>query len=325
MADWRMANDLLDGFERGERMNPGDAARLITVVFEACGLPVTDSGFMESERGADLYLETELDGARNRIGVEVKYRSGLADRESVQQLMAFRQMQHFQRSVVVSRTGFTPAALRLATANGIGAVDLLTPADLRNWLSKHQPQATPDLSVDQMIRTYMRALAKRVAQAPQELASLEWRDLERVLREVFEGIGFDTRLTRSGKDGGFDLELTQDQDGRRATYLVEVKHWTEQKPGAAHVRKLVQVTVARGATAGLMLSTSGFASTVYSGLAEIDAPIRLGAGDKVVSLCRAYYRLDSALWVEARDLEETLFEDTRALGRLPTGDARHRP
>ena len=54
----------------------------------------------------------------------------------------------------------------------------------------------------------MRELARRLALHPEELPTVEWRDLERILRETFEGIGFDTKLTRSTKDGGFDLELT---------------------------------------------------------------------------------------------------------------------
>lgn len=315
MADWDLALALLERFERGERMLPADATKMVSAVFSACGSPVVDSGFMESERGVDLYIETTLSGRPQRLGVEVKYSRGPADEASVRQLLALRSFDHFDRSLIVSRAGFTPAALRLATANEVGMLDLLAPADLRNWLAKHAPQQAPDQSVDHVIRASMKALALRIAQVPAELASLEWRDLERVLREVFDGLGFDTRLTRSGKDGGFDLELIQVRNGEKSTYLIEVKHWTAQKPGLAHLKKLVQVTASRRASAGVLLSTSGFASTVYAGLAEISAPVRLGDGEKVVSLCKAYYRLDSAIWVEATDLESTLFDGTVSAGR----------
>lgn len=86
-------------------------------------------------------------------------------------------------------------------------------------------------------------------QHPDELATVEWRDLERLLREVFEGIGFHVILTRPSKDGGFDLELTATERGQKQVYLVEVKHWSEQKPGTVHVRKLIKVTASRKATA----------------------------------------------------------------------------
>lgn len=257
-----------------------------------------------------MFIETKLDGEPQRISVEVKYNRGPAGEASVRQLLAFRNHAHIDRAMIISRSGFTPGALRLANDSGVGIIDLLSPNDLRNWLTKHAPQVRPDQSAEVIIRGAMKALAKLIAEHPEQLAMLEWRDLERVLREVFEGLGFDTQLTRAGKDGGFDLELAILKDGAKAVYLVEVKHWKDQKPGLMHLKKLVQVTASKQATAGLLLSTSGFTTTLYQGFAKLSAPVRLGHGSKVVSLCQAYYRLDSALWVEAKDLEDAFFEGT---------------
>lgn len=310
MADWKRASEMLDRFERDEKLYPADAEKLVAEVFRACGHPVADCGFVESDRGVDMFLETKVDGAPHRISVEVKYSRGPAGEASVRQLLAFREQTPIDRAMIVSRSGFTSGALRLAADSGVGLIDLLSPRDLRNWLQKHAPQAQPDKSAEIIIRGAMKALAKLIAEHPEQLAKLEWRDLERVLREAFEGLGFDTKLTRSGKDGGFDLELSMLKDGTKAVYLVEVKHWTDQKPGPQHLKKLVHVTASKQATAGVLLSTSGFTKTLYEGFAKLSAPVRLGDGAKVVSLCQAYYRLDSALWIEAKDLEETLFEGT---------------
>ena len=79
-----------------------------------------------------------------------------------------------------------------------------------------------DLPVVAIVAEFSRALARRLALSPGELADVEWRDLERLLAEVCGALGFETILTRSGKDGGFDLELRADGN----TYLVEVKHWS---------------------------------------------------------------------------------------------------
>lgn len=316
MTDWTRASALLDRFERDGAMVPADAEKLISEIFRACGHIVTDSGFAESDRGVDLFIETDLDGAAQRIAVEVKYGSGPAGEKSIHQLLAFRQVEHVHRTMIVARAGFTPSALRLAAENGVGVIDLLSPSDLRNWLAKHAPGAKTGASAELIIRTAMKALARLIAVAPKELAKLEWRELEKVLREVFEGIGFDTSLTRAGKDGGFDLELTAINNGETATYLVEVKHWVDQKPGPNHLKKLVHVAASKKATGALLLSTSGFTTTLYEGFAEISTPVRLGDGAKVVSLCKAFYRLESALWVEARDLEDTLFADTLSPDRV---------
>lgn len=310
MADWNRASALLNHFEREDKISPADAEKLVAEVFRACGHPVTNTGFAESDHGVDMFIETKLDGEPQRISVEVKYNRGPAGEASVRQLLAFRNHAHIDRAMIISRSGFTPGALRLANDSGVGIIDLLSPNDLRNWLTKHAPQVRPDQSAEVIIRGAMKALAKLIAEHPEQLAMLEWRDLERVLREVFEGLGFDTQLTRSGKDGGFDLELATLKDGAKAVYLVEVKHWTDQKPGLMHLKKLVQVTASKQATAGLLLSTSGFTKTLYQGFAKLSAPVRLGDGSKVVSLCQAYYRLDSALWVEAKDLEDAFFEGT---------------
>ena len=100
-------------------------------------------------------------------------------------------------------------------------------------LKRYQVDITPTQPVERstlspvefIVREAMRTLAGEIARNPDSLNQIEWRDLERVLREVFEELGFDTELTRPGKDGGFDLKLTCVEDQITSTFLVEVKHW----------------------------------------------------------------------------------------------------
>jgi len=311
MDDWKLATSLLDRFEQGEIELPGEAQELVAALFRACGYPVTDTGFVESDRGADLFLDALVEGTPTRVAVEVKYRGRAADEASIAQLLAMRESNHVGRVIVVSRAGFTSSALRLARDNGVGIVDLLSPSDLRNWLAKHAPNHERRSSVELLIRTAMKALARQIAETPWELASVEWRDLERVLREVFEQLGFRTKLTRPGKDGGFDLELALSTETGEATYLVEVKHWADQKPGPKHLEKLVEVTASRQATGGVLLSTSGFSGTFYKGFARISAPIRIGDGAKVVALCKTYFRFSSEIWMEEPNPVELLLEGTQ--------------
>nr|WP_312163580.1 restriction endonuclease [Phenylobacterium sp.] len=166
MADWKRASEMLDRFERDEKLYPADAEKLVAEVFRACGHPVADSGFVESDRGVDMFLETKVDGAPHRISVEVKYSRGPAGEASVRQLLAFREQTPIDRAMIVSRSGFTSGALRLAADSGVGLIDLLSPGDLRNWLQKHAPQAQPDKSAEIIIRGAMKALAKLIAEIP---------------------------------------------------------------------------------------------------------------------------------------------------------------
>jgi hypothetical protein len=77
--------------------------------------------------------------------------------------------------------------------------------------------------VGAILRRSMREIARRIAASPGELAALEWRDLERILFEVFDTLGYKACLTRPAKDGAYDLRL--EAEGR--IYFVEVKHWSQ--------------------------------------------------------------------------------------------------
>lgn len=158
----------------------------------------------------------------------------------------------------------------------------------------------------------MRECAELIARNAMELHNVDWRDLERILREVFEGIGFETVLTRSAKDGGFDLELSTISHGEKAVYLVEVKHWSDpDRPGRGVLKDFVKVVVSREATKGLLLSSSGFTNNIYSGVSEVERQhVRLGGRSKIIGLCRTYYRLGTEIWLADDTLPQLLFEET---------------
>ena len=67
VADWKRASEMLDRFEREEKLHPADAEELVAKVFRACGHPVADTGFVESDRGVDMFVETKVGGAPHRI------------------------------------------------------------------------------------------------------------------------------------------------------------------------------------------------------------------------------------------------------------------
>lgn len=305
---------LLDRFEAGGLAAPAEAERLVVEIFEACSLTVAEKGFVESDKGVDCFVRTNVDGKLRTVGVDVKGGKQPADVTAVAQAFHLRASQAFDRVMVISRSGFSTEALQRAEEVGLGQIDLFDLPDLRNWLWKQVEPENVEKAYDQIVRAAMRNLARLIAADPEALASLEWRELEKVLRETFEGIGFDTKLTRPGKDGGFDLELATTENGQKRIYLVEVKHWTDKKPGPSHLKKFVKITASKRAAGGLLLSTSGFAGTICSGILECSAPVRLGERDKVVALCRTYYRLQSALWTEENDLQKTLFSGTRVIG-----------
>ena len=177
------------------------------------------------------------------------------------------------------------------------------------------PKKLSSLSkLELIVRGAMQSIVNLIAEYPNILDSVEWRDLERAMREVFESLGFDTELTRSGKDGGFDLRLTCIDCGLRKTFLVELKHWVSRsgKPGPTIFKAFYDIVASESEDArGLLLSTSGFTKTVRSGRSEIERQIvKLGNKNKIVSLCQNYLQTKRGLWRPTKSLPHVLFHDT---------------
>lgn len=168
--------------------------------------------------------------------------------------------------------------------------------------------------IEIIVREAMRGLATEIARNPAALDEIEWRDLERILREVFIQLGFRTQLTRPGKDGGFDLILTCIEKGQPMAFLVEVKHWIahSKKPGAPAASALFDIVASSAdISSGLLLSSSGFTRSILRGRSEIEQQrIRLGGREKIVSLCQSYVEERTGLWKPAVGLPELLFDGT---------------
>lgn len=175
-----------------------------------------------------------------------------------------------------------------------------------------EPAVNTSSRLELIVRTAMKAIALKIAENPKCLRDVEWRDLERVMREVFEQLGFRTELTRSGKDGGFDLRLESDERGETKVFLVEVKHWlpSGKKPGSKVLSALVDVVAKAGdKTKGLLVSSSGFAGNILSGRTEVEQhTVKIAGQNKIVSLCQNYLESVEGIWLPTTELSEMLLE-----------------
>jgi predicted RecB family endonuclease len=186
MQDWQRAMAMLERLLSARAILPAESERLVSDILRACGHTVTDQGFISSDEGADCFVDAVLDGRRQRLAFEVKWTERQADVKSVEQARRTRELGRVDRVMVISRAGFSPRAQELAKSLALGEVDLLTPDGLRNWLLKHRETGSHDRDCVSIVRGAMRDLARRLAERPEELATIEWRDLERILRETFE-------------------------------------------------------------------------------------------------------------------------------------------
>jgi hypothetical protein len=168
-------------------------------------------------------------------------------------------------------------------------------------------------SAVEVMRTATRLLVRTIAACPNELFELEWRDVERVLHEILDRLGYDVTLTRPGKDGGYDLKVVHRRpDGDTETYLLEVKHWAKPaKVGTRVYEGFLEVVLREGAARGLLLSTSGFRPSLLRSQTRISRQgVRLGGAPKIIQLCKSYEQIDDGPWIARPVGPDLLFRDT---------------
>jgi restriction system protein len=155
-------------------------------------------------------------------------------------------------------------------------------------------------------------LAALIATNPKALDHVEWRDLERVMARIMEGLGFSVKLTPPSKDGGKDLILSCTAFRGYVSFIVELKHWRSGKRvGKSAVVSFLRVIIKEKRAGGVFISTSGYSPGAFEGLTEIERhTLRFGDGLKVGILARHYVRAASGLWIPPKNLPEVLFEAT---------------
>ncbi|WP_192860157.1 restriction endonuclease [Mycobacterium sp. MS1601] len=297
-------------------MNAPDAERrllpLLNPIMAAQGFDVAQQ--LGPDGGFDYVGTAAPDSAQQgRIGVEYKHlRQPVGVRET-DRIIGLAARSDVGRIVLISRSGFTRSAAERALQNPV-AVELLAPDDLLALArSIATAAAEPGPQIAALIRGVSEEMAKLVAQNPDALNYLEWRDLERMVTVVLDGLGFEAELTPASKDGGKDIILTLNTESSPRTYIVELKHWRSgKKVGENCVRDFVKVVAREHRQGGLFLSTHGFTKGAFESLTEIErTAVRFGESKMVANLCRSFVRVGAGLWSpDDQGLADLLFSDS---------------
>ena len=221
---------------------------------------------------------------------------------------------------------FPPVGLDpYSTVEGFDTYDILghgTENNLYNIAENyiHQRLDEYDRSINRSeaevaIRVCSNTLTRLVAEDPNALKDIEWRELEKLLAEAFSGIGFSVTLTPPSKDGGKDIILECHPPSGKKTYFVEVKHWrSEQKVGATTISDFHKVVVREKVNGGLFLSTYGITGNALEHLTDVERRrIRIGTETKVVAICRTYVTSTNGVILPSTELPEILFTDTLSI------------
>ena len=179
-------------------------------------------------------------------------------------------------------------------------IEIITYYDLEKWVSNLKDVLSKEEinEVQILIRELSRKFISLIAKNPDYLMSLEWRDLERTITELFNEIGFNATLTPSSKDGGKDVILECEVNNEKKTYIIEIKHWRSgQKVGQKAVKEFTQVIINEKRDKGLYLSTYGYNENYLASLTKIErSKVKFGEKEKIVELCETYEKIKSGLW-----------------------------
>jgi restriction system protein len=181
--------------------------------------------------------------------------------------------------------------------------------DFRKWtpITIEEAEKLRRFTYDQIVQTCHDELIKAISDNPSILDEVEWRELERIVFFSLQGLGFDCELTPSSKDGGKDVIVRVQVRGVIDIYYVEIKHW-KQKVGKSEVKHFLEVIIKDEAYKGLFLATSGYTSAAIKIVNELkEQRIILDDGDKIVTICQLYSKLDDGIIINYNTLYNQIF------------------
>ncbi len=132
--------------------------------------------------------------------------------------------------------------------------------------------------LDARIAEVSRELLSRLAKNPELLYGLSSRRFEEVMAEIYGLHGFDVELTPATRDGGVDLYVVHHSALGRTLTIVDCKRYRRDRHiGVGMVRELLGTVVDKGASAGVLATTSFFSSGAQDFYAKY--PFRLALHD----------------------------------------------
>jgi restriction system protein len=112
-------------------------------------------------------------------------------------------------------------------------------------------------------------LVQYLADHPEALHSLTWRQFEEAVAELLKKTNEEVRLCRRGRDGGIDIIAHRAGEFGPELTLVQCKHWEDNKVGEPVVKQLYADVERRDATRGLIVTTSYFTKDALKLIEEI--------------------------------------------------------
>lgn len=141
---------------------------------------------------------------------------------------------------------------------GVIAVEMPEPSKPR-----HRKEVVAMLMDEIAVPEHATSSEKPSAWTQELLGQLEWKRFEELCRAYFEAKGYVSKTTRTGADGGVDINLYKGKSEKPAV-LVQCKAWNTYKVGVKPVRELFGVMAASGVSKGVFMTTGKFTDEAKS-------------------------------------------------------------
>lgn len=312
-----IVSNIRDLEDNSTSLSPVDAEKLMGDILKPLLLE-DNFKIIQATRARDVGVdftaikeETETT-SKTTIGIEYKHYKSSVSSSDVYKLIGAASVNSFNRAILATNSKFTIEAKKVAMMVEPIVIELIDIDRLKEWVSNIEIENDINkLEIEEILKVVSHRFAYLVAKDPDNLYKIEWRDLERMIAEVFEGIGFKVELTPSSKDGGKDIVLSCNVLGKSKSYIIEIKHWRSGiRVGQSAVRDFLNVIIQERRDSGLYLSTFGYCNNAFESISEIEKQkICFGEKEKIVSLCKTYTRMASGIWSPTQNLSEILFEN----------------
>jgi len=135
------------------------------------------------------------------------------------------------------------------------------------------------------------ALIRHLAKHPADLHQVSWSSFEELVARLLSELGYEVVRTPLSRDGGVDLWALQRTDLGETLYAIDAKKYSPSKPvGPEPVRAIYGVADLNGASAGMIVTTTGFGPAARELARQYRYRISLKDFDGVVEWIRAVAR-----------------------------------
>jgi hypothetical protein len=209
--------------------------------------------------------------------------------------------QHLQSGVIEL---FEPASKSGDESRAASALHsgLTTVESVIAWLKGADPPVSAEFDTDSdteaasacvaVISLVHRALVAHFAKCPSDLGTMDRRQFEELVAELFDGFGYSVELTAQTRDGGKDIIAVKKVDTIDIRLLIECKR---PDPGNAisvsAVRELFGVKNDDGATKGILVTTTHFSNDAHKFATRNRWELELKELNNVLEWIQAYQRL----------------------------------